>query len=115
METVTEGKVLIMEGLHLDPGLYLSEMSKLNALTFPYSAPPSRTGSDSSAMETLSSVDLSSLEEVDSTDLPRPLYIPIIVTSTNEDHRLLSRDAIYRTGSRFFEPQNASDSRLLSI
>jgi len=85
-----------MEGMHLDPGLYLDEMSDFNALTYDYD-PSNKDDADFKQRDSGGS------QEV------RPLYIPIVVTANEEDHRLMSNNAIYETGSRFFPAQSSPE------
>lgn len=79
-KTVQEGKCLIIEGIHLDPGLYLSEFSQLN-------------------------------KSQESRNCPNIVYIPVVVTADNEDHRILVMGASNSIGCRFFEPQSIPPSK----
>lgn len=80
LKTVQEGKCLIIEGIHLDPGLYLSEFLQLNRIQ-------------------------------ESRNCPNIVYIPVVVTSNNEDHRILVMGASNSIGCRFFEAQSIPSSK----
>ena len=82
---MTEGKVVILEGLHLNPGLYLQEMAKFGASTFAHHCENRRC------------------------DAASPIYIPIVIGCSREDHWLQTREALYRRGSRFFAPQTTRE------
>lgn len=108
-QAVDEGKALIIEGLHMNPGLHLEEMSKLNAFMVPASNlnPPLSPEPEEQRMDSNNTPFGTSWKKIHSETF-RPLYIPIVVTTTAENHRLMSKEAIYRRGSRFFPSQTST-------
>ena len=76
---------MILEGLHLNPGLYLQEMARFGASSFDRRHEDGRS------------------------DAVSPIYIPIVIGCSREDHWLQSREALYRRGSRFFAPKSTRE------